>query len=193
MKILPTTLITTYPKDISYSVIPGSIYDFWLGLVYLSGIQSIERVIGNKTHGICKKGDVALTDNADPRKRTKLIFPGGEINYAELKTNSIKGVALEESTSYLCFHQSTSFGPKTAELIEKNGEWPWPLLYKSKIITNINPSTVELIENEYLYVAAGTIKINGIEKKQNSWISTTQTKIVSIESVTEESILAFLK
>lgn len=191
MKLKPYTVLTMYPKNVSFSVVPGSIYDIWLGMIFLTGSFSIQRMSSKNLYEIVSRGNISATDDANPLKRTKLLFPNNSVEYKQLQTNSIKITALEDDSSYLCFHHSVS--PEMQRLSEKNNSWVFPKLEKSLLILKNNPITYQTSGEEYIFIADGTIKINNIQKDKNSWIALKNPKTLQIESITEDSVLAILK
>ena len=192
-RILPHTQKTVYPLNSSLVIIPFEIFHSWLGLVIIKGSFSIEYInteSENNLNGlILNKGDKHHADSGDYTKRTYFTLGDRVTPYS--KDHPYKYTALEEGSSYLCFHQTTNFRTETQNFINSQDVWPWPNLYDSHLVNNT--SQISFPKDDYIYVADGKVSINGVVKYQNEWVVSGSNKDVTIEPIDGEAVIALLR
>lgn len=200
MKLLPKTQKSIYSKTgSSYTVKPFDIYNYWLGLIVISGGFDMSYVYPEQSSVsldgvIIRKGDIHYCNDGNPLKRTKFLMNDFELPYPhESKDNFFKGTAIQDGSAYICFHQLSDYGPEFTKQLEETGEWLWPNLYGSKLIASYRSCKVDVTKDSYIYVADGSIMINGNIKKSNEWLVASSDKELTIDAPEGEAVIALLK
>lgn len=200
MKLLPKTQKSIYSKvGSSYTVKPFGIYNYWLGLVVISGGFDMTYVYPEQSsvsldNIIIRKGDVHCCNSGNPLKRTKFLMNNYELPYPhESADNFFKGTAIQDNSSYVCFHQIAEFGPEFAKQLEQTEEWPWPNLCGSSLLSSNRTFKFDITKDSYIYVADGSILVNGKPKQSGEWLVASSDKEISIDVMEGESVIAFLK
>ena len=196
MKFLPHTQKTIYPLNSSCVIIPFEVFHYWLGLVIIKGSFLVEylypEVSGNSLDGlILRKGDKHHADVGDFSKREIFYLQDRVTPYS--KDHPYKYTALEEGSSYICFHQVTKFGPEFTQHLNEVNEWPYPNVYDSSLLTPNKSYKFNVTKDSHLYVVDGSIKINGKIKNSNEWLVASSDKEITIEAIEKDAVIAFLK
>lgn len=193
-KLLPHTQKTVYPLNSSCVIIPFEFFHYWLGLVITKGSFLIEYVYPEKSgtaldNLILTKGDKHHADVGDYTKRQLIYLKDRETPYSA--EHPYRYTALEEGSTYVCLHQTHKFLTETQNYINSQNDWPWPNIYDSRLVkTTIN---LPLPKDNYIYVADGSVKINGSIKNENEWVISGSEKIVEIEPINGEAVIALLR